>query len=117
MVQNQTETPQPIIPDGKLDHHLRNGFQSIIPKLFDKPEILTTSRIHTAIQKFLERVKNDGLGTVPSETKEQLFSEFTQLLDIEDLSILIESLKKLYCQYDPDTCQRMSNPNPQQSLI
>ncbi len=117
MVQNQTEVQQSLTPEEGPYHFLRNSFQPVVPKLFDNPETITVMEVHTAIQKFLKRVKKNGLNTLPPNEKEQLFSEFNQLLEVTNLPTLIDNFKDVYCQYDPATCQRMSSSNPQHSLI
>ncbi len=117
MTQNQTETQSSLSPQQELYHHLRNTFQVIIRKFFDKPDTLSVQEIHMAIKVFVARIKNNSSDRHSPDETTQLINQFSQLLNIRNLTNLKDKFKEVYCKYDPDTCQRMANPQPQKSLI
>ena len=111
------EHPLTSDPRREVLHHLRNAFQVIVRKMFDTPNSLTTDEVLKAIQIFIQRIKQTPLNEVPEDVKQEIIQVLQPLTKIANLSVLIEKFKTFYCQYDPDTCNRLKNPKPQRSLI
>lgn len=117
MIQTTTEKLFAPDPQQEVYHYLRNTFQIIIIKLFETPDTLTTQTIHKAISDFIQRIKETKPNELPQNIKTSLIEKFQPLLNVTNLPDLQKQFKDLYCQYDPDTCNRLKNLKPQRSLI